>query len=135
MPAPMTQGAYGSALVVDDDEFSFENLRLKLQRLNITTIGWAPNGRAAMAILDAMAAPPDLVICDIFMPEMDGIEFSEHLRQRKYQGGLILISGGGPTMLEIAQFFAVEIRLNVLGAFNKPVSVQSLEGALTPRIQ
>ena len=70
MPTPTKSEQCYTAMVIDDDEFSFENLRAKLRHMDVTTVIWANNGRAAINMLDAMAKPPDLVICDIFMPEV-----------------------------------------------------------------
>ena len=38
-------------------------------------------------------APPDLVLLDLFMPGMNGVEVLRQLRQREYTGGVIIITG------------------------------------------
>ena len=59
-------------LVVEDNP---ENLELKVYLLE--AFGYSPltarNGREALAIVQEII--PDLIICDLFMPEMDGFEF------------------------------------------------------------
>lgn len=71
----MTQGKK-RVLVVDDDPSLTELLEIVL-----VDAGYAAtvvqDGRAAL--VEAAADPPDLVVLDILMPEMDGWETSEHL--------------------------------------------------------
>ena len=67
-------------LVVDDDRTTREMLRRMLERE-----GWAvteaENGRVA---LDRMAEnQPGLILLDLMMPEMDGLEFIEEMRRHQ----------------------------------------------------
>jgi DNA-binding response OmpR family regulator len=65
-----------SILVVDDDSSLTELLEMVLVDggYGVTVVR---NGRDA--IISAVATPPDLVVLDILMPEMDGWETSKHL--------------------------------------------------------
>ncbi len=65
-------------LVVDDDPQIREVTRIALERAGFTTIA-AADGRAALAA--AASGRPDLVILDIGLPEMDGLEVCRRLRQ------------------------------------------------------
>ncbi len=59
--------------LVDDHEVIREGLKTLLQtQKDIEVIGYAANGRTAVKKIQAH--PPDIVIMDIAMPEMDGIE-------------------------------------------------------------
>jgi signal transduction histidine kinase/CheY-like chemotaxis protein len=79
---PRQDGADGRAaarraLVVEDDPATREMLRRMLQRE-----GWAvdeaANGR--LGLTRVAAAPPDLILLDLMMPELDGFGFVERLR-------------------------------------------------------
>lgn len=63
-------------LVVDDDSTLTELLEMVLVDggYGVTVVR---NGREA--VREAVADPPDLIVLDILMPEMDGWETSEHL--------------------------------------------------------
>jgi CheY-like chemotaxis protein len=118
------------ALVVDDDAFSRDLFCEMLRALGVTDIRTADNGRTALRTLKALPEPPNVVICDIFMPDMDGFEFLPELAKTGYSGGVILVSGVDITMMAIAQEVAIGEGLNVLGAYTKPVPQALLKQAL-----
>jgi CheY-like chemotaxis protein len=124
------QSAPQSALVVDDDEFSREILRKNLLQLGIAEVSLANNGFEGGAVLDRLVNAPDFLICDIFMPDMDGIEFIAELSRRRYSGGLILVTGVNLDMLDVASDIATMNGLNMLGCFTKPLKRELLGRAL-----
>lgn len=65
-------------LLVDDDEPLRSFLKGELEQQGYV-VDDAPNGR--VALLKVFENPPDLIICDIMMPEMDGFEFQEKLSE------------------------------------------------------
>ncbi len=67
-------------LIVEDEEGTRRTLRNALREQGWEVIE-AKNGRAA---LDRVAeTPPDLILLDLLMPEMDGFEFIEQLRRQE----------------------------------------------------
>jgi CheY-like chemotaxis protein len=117
-------------LIVDDDPFSQELLSGSLMELGIEDVHTADNGRSALRAMASLPEPPDYLICDIFMPDMDGLEFLAELAKLDFQGGVVLVSGQDITMLAIAQQVALEDGLKLLGAFTKPVPFATLAQAL-----
>lgn len=115
-----------SVLVVDDDDFSHTLLREVLASLGVHAVHAAMDGRKGAQVLDQMQRPPDFVICDMLMPDTDGIDFLGQLAKREYQGGVILLSGEDSLMLSIAAEVAVSDGLKVLGSFSKPLRRQDL---------
>ncbi len=78
-------------LIIDDDDAVRDTLS-KIVRLDGHHIESAGDGRSALA--SVAEEPPDLVITDIYMPEMDGIEFLLQLSEAAPDIPVIAISGG-----------------------------------------
>lgn len=64
-------------LVVDDDERNIKLLVTLLEADGYSTLT-APDGQGALTV--AMADPPDLILLDVMMPDMDGFETVAHLK-------------------------------------------------------
>lgn len=79
-------------LVIDDDALVRESIRLALQNAK-HAVPEACDGRQALDVLRDHSV--DLVISDIMMPELDGIELILAMRERHPDLRLIAISGGG----------------------------------------
>ena len=86
-----------------------------LNDLGITRIFNAISGTAALDMLDDHTALIDVVICDLNMPGMDGIEFLRHLSGNGYEGAIILASGEDARILKTVEKLAAENNLKVLG--------------------
>lgn len=67
-------------LVVDDSSFLHSILRVSLRRYCDCDIAYANNGAEALEQLDQ--AEPNLILLDINMPVMSGLELLAHLRER-----------------------------------------------------
>ena len=89
-------------LVVDDEP----PIR-KLLRMGLGTQGYhiidAPNAKAA---LDLMADEPDLVILDLGLPDMQGLELLRQIRQRREDVPIVVLSSRGD---EVAKVEALDL--------------------------
>jgi CheY-like chemotaxis protein len=128
--AVSTPRSLRSVLVVDDDDFALESMREALAPLQLGSITTAVDGFAALRHIKSCAQPPDILICDVYMPNMDGLEFLDQLAQMQFKGGVIVVSGLNIEMLDMARQIAVGSGLQVLGAFTKPVAQSHLWSAL-----
>ncbi len=65
-------------LVCDDEQLARDRLKRLVDKIeNAEVVAEAANGREA--IIEAQSCKPDVVLMDIRMPEMDGMEAAEHL--------------------------------------------------------
>jgi CheY-like chemotaxis protein len=117
-------------LVVDDDPFAQDLVRESLGAWESMTVTCADDGVAALRLLRSAKAPPDALVCDIYMPNMDGLEFLEQLARMQFRGAVILISGVNIDTLDMARQIATTSGLEVTGAFVKPVAHAQWANAL-----
>ena len=98
-------------LIVDDDPNTRELLRAVLEPLE-HNVSEASNGREAVRSVERHE--PDLMIVDILMPEMDGLETIRFLRRKGYRTPIIAMPAGKDVMAErysdIARSFADQNR-------------------------
>jgi DNA-binding NarL/FixJ family response regulator len=79
--APERANGQITCLIVDDHEVVREGLRLSLSRApHIRVVGEAPDGETAIAL--AERRKPDVIIMDVRMPGMDGLEATKILAQK-----------------------------------------------------
>jgi YesN/AraC family two-component response regulator len=124
-------------LLIEDEETSREIVQVALRRMGYTDITCAVDGEQGLKLFDRMDPAPDLVISDIFMPKKDGVELIHSLVERRFAGGVILMSGGDLDIVSIAKLFARSGGLNLLAVLLKPLEEQALAQALKekPRVE
>jgi two-component system response regulator AtoC len=88
----------GRLLIVDDDDALRESLQLVLSAEGFQVVV-AANGAEALAQLEN--DPVDVVLCDLRMPGMDGLELLPQIRRRQPGASVILMSAYGSEELAI----------------------------------
>ena len=113
-------------LLVDDDTFILKLLTRMLTNHGFTAITACDNGSDALEKLDNPEDCPDLILLDLNMPNMDGIEFVRYLVERHYQGSIVLVSGEDERMLKTAEKLVHAHQIPMLGYLHKPVGPDKL---------
>ena len=111
-------------LIVDDEQLIRQGLRARIEYLGIDVdeIFEAENGLMALRLQEEH--PIDVVITDIRMPDMDGLELIQEMQKKNNQIKFVVLSG-------YAEFSYAEtaIRLGVKAYLLKPVSNDDLKAA------
>ncbi len=110
-------------LVCDDEQLARDRLKRLVEKAdNVEVVAEAANGREA--IEQAQEHRPDVVLMDIRMPEMDGMEAAEHLSKIDNPPAIIFCTAYDEHALQAFKVHAVDYLL-------KPVSLSDLEMALS----
>ena len=119
-------------LIVEDDEFQRKILSGILGSLGVVSVSEAGNGRQALEIIRGSESKPiDVALCDLNMPEMDGMEFLRHLGEEKRSISVILTSALDGKLLSSVGRMTGLYGINLLGTIEKPVLLASLEALLS----
>lgn len=112
-------------LIVDDEIASAKriNRQINLSDMHISDIKYAEDGLFALEMCHDWK--PDVLISDIVMPRMNGIELAENLRQVNSNLQIIFISGYSDK-----KYLKSAIRLNVINYVEKPIDMKELSQAL-----
>ncbi|MFT4606842.1 MAG: EAL domain-containing protein (putative c-di-GMP-specific phosphodiesterase class I) [Urechidicola sp.] len=113
-------------LIVDDDVFILKSVSSTLANLGFVDIHYANSAGAAIDILELNKPLIEVIMLDLNMPGMDGIEILRELASRKFSGGIILISGEDERTLSLAENLARARQLRVLGSLSKPIRADTL---------
>ena len=118
-------------LLLDDDKFTLEFVGDMLLELGVAEVIRAENGEQGLAVLAGLSSQPDILICDLSMPEMDGVGFLMHLGMQGYVGDVILISGVQQHLLSGMDMYSSKLGLIPLGTLIKPIARDELASVIT----
>lgn len=113
-------------LLVEDDAVDVMNVRRAFIKNDIKSpLSVVSNGLEALNFLeDANQPHPDLILLDLKMPKMDGLEFLQQLRNHETFHSLpvfVLSTSGQPADIRAAY------NLNVSGYIKKPMSIDNFQ--------
>lgn len=122
-------------LVVDDEHEVGAVIRRVLERAGFT-VNVASN--AADGLEAVAAAPPDVVITDVIMPKVHGVELIKTLRERYPRIRVVAISGGGsfgplaykPEAISTHAYLAAAREAGAEEILTKPFDLTDLLGAI-----
>ena len=82
-----------TVFIVDDESTIRQGLKciIEWDKLGFEIIGEAANGKDALTFI--LQNNPDVVMLDIRIPKLSGLEVAEQARQKGYQGKIIILSG------------------------------------------
>ena len=127
---PMQDVASLRFLVVEDQGFQRWAMGRILEQLGATSVFLADDGTTAMELFKALEPPVDVIVTDLNMPGMDGMEFIRHVGESGMPAALILASDLGPALVSSVASMTKAYGLTLLDAIQKPVTAAKLAAAL-----
>jgi EAL domain-containing protein (putative c-di-GMP-specific phosphodiesterase class I)/DNA-binding NarL/FixJ family response regulator len=122
-------------MVVEDESFQRKLIVDMLKSLGVANIIEAVDGKQALAsVRDKQAAPPDFIICDLNMPEIDGLEFMRHLSKETFQPSVVIASALEDKLLSSADLMAKTYGIRLLGTLQKPVTLNNLKQLVSKQV-
>ena len=126
-PKPATRSAGGAIIYVDDELALMRPVLMLLGQLGYQATGFA-NPRDALAAVRADPLAVDLVLTDLNMPELSGIDLARELRAIRADLPIILVSGFAPLPDEQLADHGIQHRLT------KPFEAETLAAVLSTLI-
>jgi EAL domain-containing protein (putative c-di-GMP-specific phosphodiesterase class I) len=118
-------------LIVEDDDFQRGIMMTMLNSLGVNSIQTACDGRQALDILLGQDSKHiNIVLCDLNMPKMDGMEFLRHLGTMHLGVEVILTSGLDEKILMSVGKMTKMYGVQLLGMMEKPVLLEQLKQQL-----
>lgn len=115
-----------NVLVVDDDAFMLKIMQRILNVNGIANVTCCDSGSEGLEVLKQAPGKIDLILLDLNMPGMDGIQFIRQLDSSYFKGSIILISGEDERMLISAEKLVAARHIGILGHLQKPVTQEVL---------
>jgi EAL domain-containing protein (putative c-di-GMP-specific phosphodiesterase class I)/AmiR/NasT family two-component response regulator len=119
-----------SILILDDDAFMLEMLSQMLHHMGYDTVVSFNSAQDALKLLLQKDQVVDVIICDLNMPGMDGIEFLHVLNTSPFRSSVILLSGEGARIMHTVQKLMDSGRVAILGSLEKPTGQVALRALL-----
>lgn len=115
-------------LLVIDDEPSFGKFVSRVAVALGFDVEVTSNGKDFMEAVPRFQ--PDVIMLDIIMPEIDGIELIQWLAARRTKARIIIVSGFNPQWADMAQLLGADGGLLSVMTLPKPVALADLQKAL-----
>ena len=114
-------------LVIDDDPLihaiceAFFRSKFHCPILSATT------GAEALEIVGEQQRKLSLILCDLKMPDVDGVQFLRQIKEIDSKIPVIIISGEADRIIALAESIAVSHEINIICSLKKPLDLKKLE--------
>ncbi|HVN35604.1 MAG TPA: response regulator, partial [Casimicrobiaceae bacterium] len=109
-------------LVVDDDPDQRYLIARTLNTMGLANVSEAKSGREALEVLARAEEPVDVVISDLQMPDIDGMELVRKLGEMGLPVSVILVSALDDVLLGSAATMTQAYGVRIIGTIGKPVT-------------
>ncbi|MCZ8515013.1 response regulator [Paenibacillus filicis] len=107
--------------IIDDDPYVLRGMKkiIPWAELDLEFVGEEQDGHKGLELI--RTACPDIVITDIYMPVLNGLDMIEKLRDEGFQGKIVILSGYSDF-----EYARQAVRLDVDDYLSKPTSIEML---------
>lgn len=119
-----------TALIIDDDPIFQLVAEEALNALGFLDVSIADDGALGVERVQNTTTPYDLVICDLQMPNLDGVSVMRELATIGFAGDLIIASSEDNDIIGTVRRMAQMVGVRVIGTIRKPISVAAIEALL-----
>src|SRR5258706_7279920 len=120
-------------LVVEEQGFQRGLIANLLEGMGAKSVSRVGDGRPALEVLAALDRDMDVVVSDLDMPGMDGMELIRHMAENRHRASLIVVSALSPVLINTVETMARAYGVDLLAAIQKPLTAKKLEAALALR--
>ena len=124
MPTPSPEGRQPTVLLVEDDEAVRLGMAETLAREGYLVLN-AASGHDAIGVVESAADPIDVVLLDVHLPDVSGVDLCARLREVA-PGLPVVVCSGEAESAEVARL----LELGVRRYFQKPISPDELLAAV-----
>lgn len=117
-------------LVVDDSAVQRASAVFCLRKFGLSCIYEASDGLTALKLYQGLAQPPAVILLDLELPGLDGIEVLQRLVETRHRPHVILASSADDVLINAVATMAEALGVPLLGAFRKPIMASALLQAL-----
>ncbi|MEQ8300424.1 MAG: EAL domain-containing response regulator [Hyphomonas sp.] len=119
-----------SALIMDDDPLFQVVAEEALYALGLSEVSMADDGHLGLKMLADSPGKYDLIICDLQMPNIDGVGVMRELGKLKYDGTVVIASSEDRSLIKTVYNMAQMLGIRIAGALKKPLDGDALQALL-----
>jgi len=117
-------------LVVEDHQFQRWLAETVVREAGANAVFCASDGRAALDVLSVLDPPIDVVVSDLDMPGMDGMELVRHIAAQRHRAALVIVTSMDPKVAAAVETMARAYGVALLGTIQKPLTARKLTAVL-----
>jgi CheY-like chemotaxis protein len=110
-------------LVLDDDRDLGQFVSEAAETMGLSCLATTD----PMTLLDSITPDTNLILLDLVIPQLDGIELLRMLGQMQCKANIVIMSGADTRILEAAEEWGKTLGLTIVGYLQKPVQLAQLE--------
>lgn len=115
-------------MVIDDSAFMMKIIERALKPYNFEIAGYAGNGKLGLELFEQLK--PDVVVLDITMPEMDGLEVAENLFKKYREPNVVMLSALGEHETYIERAKEIGVKYLLTKPFKDNELIDAIKGLL-----